>query len=329
MSQPNDPAATNPAPQRRVIVHIGLNKTGSSTIQSWLGINVDALRAQNLYFDELGPPEGPELNGILGWAMLGQAVNKDWLPGPWQRMAYGVQDRDQLDKRIGSFLARAEKCFPPPGEGGTFIISSEFIGTSLRVPRRINALHSWLSGQFDQVTYLVYIRDQLDWVPSAYTQAIRSGEHSSLDDFIGKKGENDYAALLSTWIKAVGKENFVVRLMARDYLTNSDLIEDFAGFVGADTSKTARPDPQNESLSRRRLQFARFSNKYAVPFMRKVGLRRFERHIQKMPLPFCGGPKLRLNAKQSARVAALNDTSNEQLRAAIFPERPALFVRSQ
>ena len=55
MTEPLQPAGAEapPAPPGgRALVHIGLNKSGSTTIQTWLARNREALRGQGVAYEE-------------------------------------------------------------------------------------------------------------------------------------------------------------------------------------------------------------------------------------------------------------------------------------
>jgi len=312
-------------PARRCIVHIGLNKTGSTTIQGWLQINQDALRDQGIWHDNMAPHGGPHLSTAAGWAIYAHSDRADYLPGPWQAQVYQIQNRQDLEQQLDQFLTRAEAGFPPAGNG-TYVTSSEHIGTSLRNPREIAKLHQWFADRFDEVRYIVYLREQADWVASAYTQAVRSGRTESLDAYIERLGHQNYHWLVRLWQTVAGADNVDVRLFHKAAFTGADLIDDFASAIGADASQTRRPPRLNDSMPLYQLKLQLWTSRLFGRAISKLGLLPAQRRLYSRNLPFLfGSTRLRLSPDQAARVRAMNADSNEALRALVFPAADSLF----
>jgi hypothetical protein len=303
------------------IVHIGLNKTGSTSIQAWLDMNRDALRAQGIWHDDLGPHGGPHLSTAIGWTVLGHSARGDWMPRGWQRQALAVSSPEDLQDRLTDFLARVDGTLPPPG-AGTYVTSSESIGTGLRTTHEIARLHGWFAERFDAVRYVVYLREQADWLASAYVQAIRAGRADSLDAFIDSHGQADYDALVQRWSDVAGAGNVDVRLFDK----SRDLIADFAKAIGADVVATARPKRLNDSMPLYQLRLIRGANRLLGPLIADTPLVKIQRSLSNRNLPpLFGAARLELAPEQAARVRAMNAASNERLRARHFPDRPTLF----
>ncbi len=318
---------TAPAANRTAIVHIGLNKTGSTTLQRWLQVNRAALRERGVWFDDLPPHGGPELSTAMGWSIFAASENPLWQPGPWQAQAYRIDDRADLDARVATFLDRVEASLPQAD--GLYVTSSEHIGTALRKPEQIARLHGWFAARFETVRYVVYIRDQADWVASAYVQAIRSGAAMGLDDFIAKQGRNDYHALARLWWETAGPDALIVRRLDPAALVQGDLIADFAAQLGVSPDGLQRPERQNESMTAFRLRLTRRVSQHLGPAMERLRLLPLQRQLYSTPLPNpLGLKKMRLSATQAARVRRMNLAGNEALRAALCPDETALFPSS-
>ncbi len=307
---------------RRAVVHIGLDKTGSSTIQVWLKRNVKRLRTQGFHVDLLDDRPPPALDMVQAFAMYGLSVDRRWRPSRRQALRFGIRGHKDLRARVTDLMSRAEASLPPP-EGGTWIASSEHLGVHLQTPEAIRRQHEWLTSRFGRVDYVCYIRDQVSWVASAYAQSLKAGSARSLDAFIAKRGANDYYALARRWTEVVGEDRFHLRLFD-DVVRNSDLLADFAAAIGADTSSLSSQPPCNQSTSALRLRAMRVQNIVRAKLKRR-GLGRWADRLDPVVRALDRGPKLRLSPQQAERVRGLNRASNEALRAWLFPDRPALF----
>lgn len=311
--------------RQRCIVHMGLNKTGSTTLQGWLQINRAALRDQGIWYDSLAPHGGPHLSTATGWAIYAHSRRPDYLPGLWQAQVYRIADRQALTERLKQFHARVEASFPPEA-GGTYVTSSEHIGAAIKNIPEMARLHQWFADRFEEVRYIVYIREQVDWVASAYTQAVRSGTTESLDAYIDRLGHQNYHWLVQSWRGVAGDGNVDVRIFDRAAFAGGDLIDDFAEAIGVDASQTVRPHKLNDSMPRYQLHLLLWGNRLFGKLINRLGLLPAQRRFYSRNLPFLFGSKrLRLNPDQAARVRAMNADSNEALRALAFPAADSLF----
>jgi len=312
--------------RQRCIVHIGLNKTGSTTIQGWLQINRDALRKQGIWHDSLAPHGGPHLSTAAGWAIYAHSQRPNYVPGGWQAQSYRIGSRAELQDRLDQFLTRVEATFPPADEG-TYVTSSEHIGAGIKNVPEMEKLHSWFAARFDEVRYVVYIREQTDWVASAYVQAVRSGMTDSLDAYIERFGLNDYHTLVQKWCGVAGAGNVDVRLFDKAAFAGGDLIDDFASAIGADASQTRRPPRLNDSMPLYQLNLLLWTSRLFGKAIEKLGLIRAQRRFYSRNMPFLFGStrRLRLSPDQAARVRAMNAEGNEALRALVFPAEDSLF----
>lgn len=307
---------------RRAVVHIGLNKTGSNAIHTWLSLNTEVLQRKGFWFDSLGPHSGPEYSTAAGWVAYARAGRADWLPAAHDRQAYRIATRADLDARLATFLSRAEASFPP--HEGTFVTSSSPI-SQIRPKAQIARLHAWFAERFDAVRYVVYLRDQVEWLPSAYGQAVRAGGTQDLDAFIDSQGVNDYDAFVARWQEIVGADAMDVRLYDRRDFVGGDLFEDFAAALGTDTSGMTAPPRRNEAMSAARLKATIAASRLTGSLAERAGLLPLQRRLYTMPLPGPGGAKLTLDPNQASRVRAMNADSNARLCARLFPDRPQLF----
>ena len=309
----------------QVIVHIGQNKTGSTTIQRWLKSNAAALARQGIKYDplEAGSDRLPHLTGFqaLSRHINGLPVESDVI-----RFRYGIDGPEAQAHVVDEFETRATASFGT-GDFETYVISSEALCVTLHDKATIEKFIGFLERHFDRVQVTAYVRDQVDWMPSAYSEGIKSGHSESLAAYLKRAPMKNLNAFAVTWCNAIGADRFNIRLLEPDYLTNGDLLSDFAAVVGADAEHTTKPPPQNEGFGRFGLGVMRMVNRSerVLPLRSSTRLRLFARkHLRKLPAT----GKVVLSSEQARQVAMSHAVSNENLRKRFFPERPILFAKS-
>lgn len=311
---------------RRCIVHIGLNKTGSTTIQGWLAANRDALEAQGIRYDPFTGGKHPLIDHAIGFSGIGVQRLGRMLPSEDAIQYYKIGDMADQTALMADFEARAQASIDRPGYR-TYVISSEFLPVWLAKPEYVTVFHDWLTERFDRVRYVVYLRDQIDWVPSAYAQLVKMGGVDTLEHFLERRGKRNYYFTCSKWLRGTGRAKLDVRLLERDFLANGDLIEDFASVIGADTAPTHPAETLNEAVDAETLQQILDINRQVRDTPAKWSAEKRGQAVTKL-LKASSGRKLTLSDAHALNVARRNADSNERLRKRFFPDRGLLFPKS-
>lgn len=304
-------------------VHIGLAKTGSTTIQAFLEQNAEALRDRGVRYERYLPKIGSQLD----FAVAARARTGKMIPHDIMRDVLDLHDRAQQKSFGAAFeadLARRRATWTEP----LCVISSEHLGAWLNTPEQVGALMDILGAHFDDVKVVVYLRRQEELVLSSYSEKIKRGSHDDFETHLAARMESDHLRLVRLWRRAVGPKNLVVRLLEPDVLKNGDLIEDFCNVIGVDSTGLVRPDPQNESLSAVAAEFLRRLNGRA-PWLTTSRLGRRVRGalLRRLMRRSEGFPRHKLSQAQLDRIRAANAHSNAQLCRRYFPERDELFPR--
>lgn len=310
------------ASRPRAIVHLGLNKTGTTAIQQWLALNEAALADQGFYYDGFTDNRRTpcQQTGILPTITYTPAGLL--LPSQPLRQKLGVTTLkeqvavcQQIEKAFADSLAHA-------GDK-TVILSSELLGSWTRKPEVVAAICDKFEEMFSHITYVLYVREQAEWLASAYVQAVKTAAVVTIDEFAEMRGRNDYDHLASLWCDRAGRENVVFRLYDRDFLVGGDAISDFAHVCGIKLDSVKTPGRANESLTDREVRVLLFLNRT----YRKLGINPFRqiRRTRRLARLFRGGRKSRIPAQVATRVREWNHASNERFRQRFFPERPILF----
>ena len=239
----------------RLVLHIGTEKTGTTTIQHFLRLNRRLLSQHS----------------ILIPAFLGQANHfafpfLAYAPGRMDdvvcRAAPGLSGEDLAPRRAELLEKLAKKA-----EGSGFqcwIISSEHLSSRLMEDNEIFCLRKIVDEYFSAVKVIVYLRDPLSVYISSWSTALKCG---SVEASLSEPGAGyadrlaDHRSLLQRWSRFFDKNELDVRLYERRRLLNGSVIEDFCQSAGIDcVGGCAIPEGRNASLSWAAMQcLARFN----------------------------------------------------------------------
>ena len=212
--------------KRHLILHIGLSKTGSSSIQRILAEQRPALQEVGVFL-----PHSP---GWANHALLPASLVNDeaslwgFHPGTWDglsREARLARFRREWAEEMANLPDWAERC----------VITAEQIGGLLREDDEVQRLADTLHAHFASIKVIAYLRRQDQHVASAYTQWLRGGilHEPGLPDYGPERlPEHDYGKLLDRFARAFGDAAICPRIFARDKLVGGDVVEDFFDAAG-------------------------------------------------------------------------------------------------
>ncbi|MGZ9812184.1 hypothetical protein ACXN5S_17110 [Pseudoroseicyclus sp. H15] len=319
------PKTARPGKGRQAIVHIGMPKTGTTSIQNWLTNNTEALAQSGLHYGRVPLKGLPYHHSQIEYAICSAAEIDRLFPDGHVRSVYKIGDLAAQADFAKRFSQGLDHWLDKTG-ATKVVISSEHIGASTHNTKQAEGLDRWLRRHFDEVSYVVYFRRQEDWILSLYSQTLRFGNCQTMDEFITERKAKNYNDIVNIWEKAVGKERLTVRLMERDVMKNGDLYEDFAEIIGTDPSKFTLPERLNEAFSVEAAELLRQFNVKIAEAKLKGRLDGFIWNVVNLlGKESAKGHKLRLSPDQVELIRKTNAASNERLRASRFPERATLF----
>lgn len=191
----------------RIVFHVGMGKTGTSSIQQALAANKAALAARHahylgMWFNEIAP----RFRGYAGLA------------------AFAAEPAEAQQRHAEAFLAACAR--HDPAEDATFILSNEgLFGHSAHLAPFFQALIA-----VAQVRFIVYVRPPRDWLPSAFTQwsIYHKQQKGPIQPFHERARQliGQYHGV-SGWL-----DNFEPHLLIRRFDKTTDIVADFADALG-------------------------------------------------------------------------------------------------
>ena len=231
----------------KAIVHIGTEKTGTTTIQNFLYQNRRKFRAAGYHFLQSA---GAQNNRALPAYCIGDDTFDDFYRN---QGILTLEDRARYKAR---FLREFEQELASlPKTVHTVLISSEHFHSRIRTEAEMDNVHALLSPYFDDIRILCYLREQVTTCTSYYSTHLKSGGTDSFSVFMQRCAPRNYYfnydTMLGNWARAFGRDALDVALFDRKRFLNGDLLDDFtaridAGLVG---NLNKNFDTENESLT--------------------------------------------------------------------------------
>ena len=234
----------------RVVLHIGTEKTGTTTLQSVLATHRERLHPYGIAY--LSTPGRADARGLAA-AALEDRVPDEYLchrgiDAPAARAAFRAETVEAL---------RADMAALPAGIH-TVVISSEHFHSRLRRPSEVAWLGAVLGEWASSFRVIAYLRRQVDVMTSFYSTELKNGGRRTLAQAAEKMcrpGNHyfDYHDMLALWAEHFGEEAIISRVMAHGELQGDRLVDDFLAVLGGGDLELPDPDPDrgwlNESVT--------------------------------------------------------------------------------
>ena len=192
-----------------VILHVGMDKTGTSAIQFALQAAHDTLRADH---------------GIL---VPQTGLWHDYSHHPFAFAALGIAGYSATDlTRLFADLRKEIANTPCK----TVLLTSECL---FKVPFRQAhaAFMANLSEIFDQIRVVVYVRRQDIWIESRHRHSVVSGREVKVQRLMSNS-YSGYLQFIDSWAALVGVQNVSVRPYEASQFANGDIAADFQAVIG-------------------------------------------------------------------------------------------------
>lgn len=320
---------------RRAVIHIGTEKTGTTTIQRVCAERRAELRQAGFHY-ATSPGVNWDRWQSNHYALAMHAIGEE---NDRSRELYALFGKGSDTPRV---MQEFDESFSAemawlPAECGTVIFSSEFCHSRMVSSDEIARLKGFLDQYFSEYEIIIYLRRQDRVAASHYTTRLKNGEAPSR--MIPRPQEVDYAyydyhGVLDRWASVFGEAALRPRIFSPSHLHDRDLIADFSLVAGIPGDVLPRGERrENASLSTAAQAFLlrlnryireRFGDAVEEPAFRARwravlwGLS--ERLNLQVPGPSALPPR-----STAEWFVGLFAASNEALRARWFPQQESLF----
>ena len=251
----------------KCILHIGTEKTGTTTLQHFLYANREALAEKGfgvLTFIGIG-----NNRRLVSYGMHENRLNDDYFT------ALGIITKEQKKEHDNETEALFENELVElqKKDCHTILISSEHFHSRCENEEEIQKIKDILVEHFEEIKVLCYLRPQVDMATSLYTTVLRSGSKASFEEFMENHCKVDniyynYDLLLERWSNIFGKHSIFPRIFELNKLKNKDLVSDFLNFSNVETTETLHFfNRENESLTPMGQEILRLNNIYPYDFI--------------------------------------------------------------
>ncbi|MDQ2762338.1 MAG: hypothetical protein M3Y22_02235, partial [Pseudomonadota bacterium] len=291
------------------VLHIGVEKTGSTSIQFTLAKNRAKLLARGVLY----PRAMGERNHVKAYAYASESgvdeVKSKWnLDSPAAIESFRLEVQEELIKELAAHPA------------DIVCISNEHCSSRLLTGPEIGRLADLLGGLCSRVRVVAYLRPQGEALRSAYSTYVKTG---GMKPFRAPNANEinrkyDYDAILARWAAAFGQENIEARIFERERLIGGDVVEDFLARLPVETKGLVLEQAANPSLGRIGVEFLRRLNAL-VPYTIECLANPLRGNIQDLvdqaadDVPFEGDPGVMDDLDQKM------DESNERVKHRYFP----------
>ena len=202
-------------PIKTVVLHIGMHKTGTTSIQQSLSGFDDGHTA----YADLRHLRGPQINHGYGLTAM---FREDPRPfGIHRRMGRSAAALASIRK---AWLRRLDAALAMTRE--QLILSGEAIAT-LKEPE-LQALRDYLLDRAERVQVIAYVREPVGYISSMYQQHIKMGQRRMLTMLPAPR----YRQKLEKFQHLFGAENVTFRPFDRDRMVGGSTLTDFADQIG-------------------------------------------------------------------------------------------------
>ena len=254
--------------KKKIILHMGTMKTGSSSIQETLGKNREELLKHNIYYPEIKPYN--HLSTFIP-IFLDNPVN--YFPLYKQGINTSIDANKKCEELQKMWVDEFLKC-----KCDNFIISAEQLSLPLFNKNAILRLKNELEKYFEEIIVIVYIRHYETLIDSKLQQNIKRGfTNMGFEELANMLLNNpksgiSYSNNIKEWMNIFSKKNILVRPFDKKNFINGSLLDDFFYAVGLDFNNMKIKEIRtNESIGSNAVAFLeRYNRKYPVLKNRKI-----------------------------------------------------------
>ena len=308
---------------KKLYLHIGTEKTGTTSLQYFLAENRERLAAKGCWVP--GCVSSPN-HSLLAVCCYDEFRNDDLCryfgirtPEEWEQMKSKI--RDELTNELGLSGCKIG------------IVSTEHIQSRLFTVSERNRLRALLKNiGFDDVSVILYLRDPASLANSHYFTDVAQGYLGWLP---GKPDEHyfknlcDHRTTIQQWQNVYGKDRLIIRLYDADGRGKFSTIDDFLGLIPELNGQKLKPVKNgNVSISALGVELIRRINEIE-PFWVNGTVNPVRRGLNHHIRKHYRGASYGMPEWLAQEYDMAFTESNEWVRQNFFSERDSLFMRKK
>lgn len=224
----------------KIVLHIGTEKTGTTTLQQFLFLNRSALAGHGILY--------PRAFGERNHFFLACYAEDT----PWRLFSQFTQARSDGERATlrEGWKAAFDKELSARSYSQVWL-SNEHLHSHLQNAERVTAVRDLLRRHAREVKVLVYFRRQDQMAVSRYSTALKAGRLPREHFDIGGLWPYQHLRAYRLWAECFGEENVMARRFGKEHFVEGNLLADFCDAVGMPIAPSDRRQPENlnESLS--------------------------------------------------------------------------------
>lgn len=229
----------------KIILHVGTEKTGSTSIQELLSANYESLVNDGVLF--------PSSIGIPCHINLTACALKNEKKHPIRQLL-GLQDQDEFTRFVNKTKKNLqdEICNTSPR---VMVISDEHINVHLSSTETLLEFKKNCEEFGDIISVVIYLRQQDEFRLSLFSEAVKAGNLSNFDlsnplpifDIVPYR--LDYLSILDNLSEVFGQTLISPRIYDRRTFPNGDICADFLTMTGIDIKNiTSTKTEKNKTI---------------------------------------------------------------------------------
>ena len=291
-----------------IYLHIGTEKTGSTSIQKFLWKNRQKLAFNNIYVPDFLSNNHVDLvlYAALRNSCRGLLIKKN------------LYEETLYNRFISTFpKVFVSRLQPLVDDGLNLVLTSELLSTRLVKIEQINKLAELLQQLKQPIKVIIYLRRQDEYIASSYSTSILNGHTFDLDSYIEKPNMNlNYYEFVNQWAQVFGKENIIVRAFQLSKLLNQNVVADFLQIIGLKEKMNLNPQENdyflNPALDYSTIEFLRLLNHHFPEYINnQYNFRR--KNIVHSLQEISGNSKIKLPTIKAIEILKKYKNSNDQV----------------
>ena len=204
-------------------LHIGVEKTGTTTIQDFLKRNTEALNSLGYTLPAIS--RSPCHRYLAGYSMdvnnIDQFIEEHNLSNPEKKQQWKKEIERKLNENIKNMKEDGHH---------TVIFSCEHLHSKLFNIKEVETLNKLLAPHFEEIRIIGYLRRQDQLATSLYSTFLKDGGASKqilLESLRNNTRYFDYMSMYERWTNVFGENSVNFRI----YENKNDIRNDFLNFV--------------------------------------------------------------------------------------------------